>query len=67
MPRFLSWLSIGAAGALLVVATAAFSLPTITWLAFAVGIPALAIVGLSAHTRVRFSNGAVSRRTRTRT
>ena len=37
-PRFVSWLAIGIAAAFLVVATAAFSLSTIMWLAFAISI-----------------------------
>ena len=43
MPRFISWLATGVAAAFLIVATAAFSLPTIAWLAFAVGVGMLAV------------------------
>lgn len=48
MPRFISWLVTGVAAAFLVVATYAFSLPTITWLAFAIGAGTLTVsVGVS--------------------
>ena len=48
MSRFISWLAIGVAAAFLVVATASFSLTTITWLAFAVSIGTLVVsAGLS--------------------
>jgi hypothetical protein len=46
VPRFvsyLSWLTIGVAAALLVVATAAFSPPAVTTLAFAIGIGTLLV------------------------
>jgi hypothetical protein len=39
----LSWLTIGVAAAFLVVATAAFSLPAVTTLAFAIGIGTLLV------------------------
>jgi hypothetical protein len=45
MYRFLSWMAIGVAAALLVVATAAFSLPVIKWLAFAIGLGTLIVSG----------------------
>lgn len=45
MYRFLSWLAIGIAAAFLVVATAAFSLPAISWLAFSIGLGALIVSG----------------------
>jgi hypothetical protein len=41
MPRFLSWLVTGVAAAFLVIATIAFSLPTVAWLAFGIGIGTL--------------------------
>jgi uncharacterized membrane protein len=43
MPRFISWLAVGVAAAFLVVATAAFPLPTIAWLAFSIGIGTLVV------------------------
>ena len=43
MYRFLSWMAIGIAAAFLVVATAAFSLPVIKWLAFAIGFGTLIV------------------------
>jgi hypothetical protein len=43
MARYLSWLTIGLASAFLVVATAAFSLSTIVWLAFAISIVTLVV------------------------
>ena len=45
MYRFLSWLAIGIAAAFLVVATAAFSLPVIKWLAFSIGFGTLIVSG----------------------
>jgi hypothetical protein len=39
--RFVSWLVIGIAAAFLVVATTSFSVATIEWLAFAIGIATL--------------------------
>ena len=45
MYRFLSWMAIGIAAAFLVVATAAFSLPVIKWLAFAIGFGTLIVSG----------------------
>jgi hypothetical protein len=42
-PRFVSWLAIGIAAAFLVVATTAYPLPTIMWLAFAVSIGTLVV------------------------
>ena len=45
MYRFLSWMAIGVAAAFLVVATAAFSLPVIKWLAFAIGFGTLIVSG----------------------
>ena len=50
MYRFLSWMAIGIAAAFLVVATAAFSLPVIKWLAFAIGFGTLIVSG-----SIRFS------------
>jgi len=49
MPRFLSWLAIGVASAFLVVATAAFSLPAITALAFAISIGTLVVASAIAY------------------
>jgi hypothetical protein len=43
MPRFSSWLAVAVAAAFLVVATAAFPLPTIAWLAFSIGIGTLVV------------------------
>jgi hypothetical protein len=43
MSRFVSWLAVGIAAAFLVVATAAFSLSTIAWLAFAISIGTLVV------------------------
>jgi hypothetical protein len=43
IPRFVAWLAIGITAAFLVVATAAFSPSTITWLAFAISIGNLAV------------------------
>jgi hypothetical protein len=43
MYRFLSWMAIGIAAAFLVVATAAFSLPVIKWLAFGIGVGTLIV------------------------
>jgi hypothetical protein len=43
MFRYLSWLAVGVAGGFLVVATAAFSLSAVAWLAFAIGIGALVV------------------------
>ena len=52
MPRFLSWLAIGLAAAFLVVATATFTLSTIMWLAFAIGIGTLvASAGIAYYSR----------------
>ena len=45
MYRFLSWMAIGIAAAFLVVATAAFSLPVIKWLAFSIGFGTLIVSG----------------------
>jgi membrane-associated phospholipid phosphatase len=45
MYRFLSWMAIGIAATFLVVATAAFSLPVIKWLAFAIGFGTLIASG----------------------
>ena len=45
MYRFLSWMAIGIAAAFLVVGTAAFSLPVIKWLAFAIGFGTLIVSG----------------------
>lgn len=45
MYRFLSWLAIGIAAAFLVLATAAFSLPVIKWLAFSIGFGTLIVSG----------------------
>ena len=45
MHRFLSWMAIAIAAAFLVVATAAFSLPAIKWLAFAIGFGTLIVSG----------------------
>ena len=45
MYRFLSLMAIGIAAAFLVVATAAFSLPVIKWLAFAIGFGTLIVSG----------------------
>src|SRR5258708_34264450 len=45
MYRFLSWMAIGIAAAFLVVATAAFSLPDIKWLAIAIGFGTLIVSG----------------------
>jgi hypothetical protein len=42
-PRFVSWLATGIAAAFLVVATTAFSLSTIMWLAFAISIGTLVV------------------------
>ena len=41
--RFASWLCIGIAAAFLVVATASFSLATVAWLAFAIGVGTLVV------------------------
>jgi len=41
--RFVSWLAIAIAAAFLVIATAAFSLSTVAWLAFAISIGTLAV------------------------
>lgn len=49
MIRFLSWLVIGVAAAFLVAATAAFSLFTITWLAFAISIGTLVVSAAVAY------------------
>ena len=43
MYRFTSWLSVGIAAAFLVVSTAAFSIATTAWLAFAIGIGTLVV------------------------
>jgi hypothetical protein len=43
MPRYISWLAVGVAAAFLVVATAAFPLAVIAWLAFAICIGTLAV------------------------
>ena len=43
MPRFISWMVTGVAAAFLVIATAAFSLPTIASLALVVGIGTLTV------------------------
>jgi hypothetical protein len=43
MSRYLSWLTIGLGGGFLVVATAAFSLSAIAWLAFAISIGTLVV------------------------
>jgi hypothetical protein len=45
MYRFLSLMAIGIAAAFLVVATAAFSLPVIKWLAFSIGFGTLIVSG----------------------
>src|SRR5206468_10245338 len=45
MYRFLSWMAIGIAAAFLVVATAAFSLPVVKSLAFAIGFGTLIVSG----------------------
>ena len=45
MYRFISWMAIGIAAAFLVVATAAFSLPVIKWLAFSIGFGTLIVSG----------------------
>lgn len=49
MPRFLSWLTIAIASAFLVVATAAFSLPAIAALAFAISIGTLLVSSAVAY------------------
>jgi FtsH-binding integral membrane protein len=49
MPRFLSWLAIAVASAFLVVATAAFSLPAIAALAFALSIGTLLVSSAIAY------------------
>jgi hypothetical protein len=43
MTRYLSWLAVGIAAAFLVVASAAFSLPAVAWLAFAISIGTLIV------------------------
>jgi hypothetical protein len=65
MPRFISWLAIGIAGAFLVVATATFSLSAITWLAFAVSIGTLVVAaglgyGYPRHTATLLTASAVA-------
>jgi len=60
MLRFISWLVIGVAAALLVVSTAAFSLAVTVWLAFAISIGTLLLsTGVAysyrAHTATRFA------------
>jgi len=59
MPRFKSWLAIAVASALLVVATAAFSLRAITALAFALSIDALLVSSAVADYRGVFPAGGV--------
>jgi FtsH-binding integral membrane protein len=50
--RFISWLTTAIAAAFLVVATAAFGLSTVQWLAFGVGIGTLTVsIGLSVRYR----------------
>ena len=49
MPRFLSWLTVAVASAFLVVATAAFSLPAIAALAFAISIGTLLVSSAIAY------------------
>jgi hypothetical protein len=46
--RFVSWLAIAIGGAFLVIATAAFSLSTVAWLAFAISIGTPAVHSLEA-------------------
>ena len=58
MFRFISWLVTGVAAAFLVVSTAAFSLPSIEWLAFAISVGTLIVsAGVAysyrAHTATR--------------
>jgi hypothetical protein len=43
--RFTSWLAIGIAAGFLVIATAVFSLSTIVWLSFVIGIGTLLVSG----------------------
>jgi hypothetical protein len=50
--RFASWLGIGIAAAFLVVATTSFSLATIAWLAFAIGVGTL-VVSIAVASRYR--------------
>lgn len=45
MYRFLSWMAIAVAAAFLIIATAAFSLPVIKWLAFAIGFGSVIVSG----------------------
>jgi hypothetical protein len=45
MYRFISWMAIGISAAFLVFATAAFSLPVTTWLAFAIALGTLLVSG----------------------
>jgi hypothetical protein len=52
MSRFVSWLTVGVAAAFLVVASAAFSLGAIAWLAFAISIGTLIVsVGIAYDSR----------------
>jgi hypothetical protein len=52
--RFISWLTMAIAAAFLVVATAAFGLSTVQWLAFGFGIGTLAVsIGLGVRYRRR--------------
>jgi hypothetical protein len=55
MPRFISWLAVGVAAAFVVVATvatAAFPLPTIAWLAFSISIGTLVVsAGIAYYSR----------------
>jgi low temperature requirement protein LtrA len=58
MFRFISWLVTGVAAAFLAVSTAAFSPPSIAWLAFAISIGTLTLstgvaYGYPAHTATR--------------
>jgi hypothetical protein len=49
MSRFISWLTIGVAAAFLVVANTSFSVDTIVWLAFGIGIGTSAVSARIAH------------------
>lgn len=49
MTRYFSWLAVGVAAAFLVVATAAFSLSSIAWLATAISIGVLVVTAASAY------------------
>ena len=59
MPRFISWLAIAVASAFLVVATAAFSLPAIAALAFALSVGTLLVSSAIADYGGVFAAGAV--------